>query len=73
MVFSGFCFLFCSVLLKGRWDLSFQTRDQPTPSALEGEVLTTGLPRKSLLVTIINMFSLIFLVRETEREEAGGR
>ena len=73
MVFGGFCFLFCSVLLRGIWDLSFQIRDQPTPSTLEGEVLTTGLPRKSLLVIIINMFSLIFLVRETKREEAGGR
>ena len=67
MVFWGFCFLFCSVLLRGIWDLSFQTRDQPTPSALECEVWTTGLPRKSLLVTIINMFfSDIFGERDRE-------
>ena len=32
---------------RGMWDLSSQARE-PVPSALEGEVLTTGLPGKSL-------------------------
>ena len=81
-IFQAFITEFAAILLlfyvlvfwpRDRWVLSFQIRDQPTPSTLEGEVLTTGMPRKSLLVIIINMFSLIFLVRETKREEAGGR
>ena len=33
--------------LWGMWVLSSLTRDQTIPAALEGEVLTTGLPRKS--------------------------
>ena len=32
----------------GMWDLSCLTRDEPTPTALEGKVLITGLPGKSL-------------------------
>ena len=30
----------------GVWDLSSLTRGQPTLPALEGETLTTGLPRE---------------------------
>ena len=33
---------------------------EPTPSALEGKVLTTGLPRKSLLV-IYFIFSGVYM------------
>ena len=33
---------------QGMWDLSFLTRDWTWTPALEGEVLTTGLPGKSL-------------------------
>ena len=31
------------------WDLSWPTRIEPTPPALEGEILMTGPPGKSLL------------------------
>ena len=33
------------------WDLSFPI--EPTPLELEGEVLTTGLPRKSPVVVVV--------------------
>ena len=33
--------------LQGMWDLSSPTRDQTHTPALEGEVLTSGLPGKS--------------------------
>ena len=33
---------------QGMWDFSSPTRNQPTSSALEGEVLTTGPPGKPL-------------------------
>ena len=42
---------FCSVLFlwpQGMWDLSSQPGIEPTPPALEGEVLAIGLPGKSL-------------------------
>ena len=41
----GFVFFF---LPRGTWDLCSPTRDRTLTPALEGEVLTTGLPRKSL-------------------------
>ena len=34
-------------LARGMWDLSSQPGTEPTPSELEGRVLTTGLPEKS--------------------------
>ena len=34
------------------WDLSFLTRDWPHTPSLEGEVLTTGLPGKSLCLLL---------------------
>ena len=40
----SFCFMFCFQGLEECEDLSFPTRDQTPTSALEGEVLTTGLP-----------------------------
>ena len=47
-----FCFIFGGLffffLPRGTWDLCSPTRDRTLTPALEGEVLTTGLPRKSL-------------------------
>ena len=46
-----YCFLFFYVLgfgAPGIWNFSFPTKDQTSPSALEGKVLTTGPPGKSL-------------------------
>ena len=40
------------------WDLSSQTGIEPAPPALEGEVLTTGLPGKSLEFLYISPFLL---------------
>ena len=42
-----FCFKFWYLGPQGMWDPSFPTRDQTTSPALEGAVLTTGLPGKS--------------------------
>ena len=47
------CYNIASVLpfgfwLQGMWDLSTLTRDWTRAPALEGEVLTSGLPGKSL-------------------------
>ena len=39
--------------LQCMWDLSFPTGIEPTPSALEGEVWTTGLPGSPKLVILI--------------------
>ena len=39
------------------WDLSSLTRDEPTSPALEGEVLTTGVPGKFLSVPLKIKFS----------------
>ena len=42
-----FCFMFWCFWLGGKWDHSSLTRDWThTPYTLEGEVLTTGIPRK---------------------------
>ena len=38
---------------RGMQDFSFPTRDQTTPSALEGEVLTTGLLGSPTLFSLI--------------------
>ena len=39
--------MFWFLCLQGMWDLSYLTRDQAQPPALESEVLTTGPPGKS--------------------------
>ena len=39
--------MFCFFWLRGMWDLSPPPGIKPAPPALEGEVLTTGLPGKS--------------------------
>ena len=44
-----YCFsCFLCFWLRGMWDLISLTRDQPCTPGMEGEVLTTGLPGKSL-------------------------
>ena len=43
-----FCFILWVSWLRGRWHLSSSTRDWTYTPALEGKVLTTGLPGKSL-------------------------
>ena len=40
------------------WDLSCLTRDEPAPTALEGEVLITGLPGKSLFLKNLSVLGL---------------
>ena len=51
---------------RGMWDLNYLTSDQTcTPSALEGEVLTTGPPGKSWEITFLK--SLIWVVCYTEK------
>ena len=52
------CFLFWIFWPRGMWDLSSQTGIEPAPPALEGEVLTTGLPGKSLEFLYISPFLL---------------
>ena len=44
--------------LQDMWDLSYPTK--LTPSALEGKLLTTGLPRKSLLCFFYWYFFFLF-------------
>ena len=39
--------------LQGMWDLSSRPGIEPTPPALEGKVLTTGLPGKSPVPEIL--------------------
>ena len=50
--FNGFITILLLLLLffwlHGMWDLSSSTRLEPAPDALEGKILTTRPPRKSL-------------------------
>ena len=54
-VFAWFFFFCCCCFVLfwpgGTWDLSSSTRElrEPVPPSMEGEVLTTGLPGKTLL------------------------
>ena len=54
-----FCFTFwCLFWLWGMWDLSSLTRIEPAPPAVEGEVLTTGLPGKSPALKVLFLNSV---------------
>ena len=64
--------LFCVLVfwLGGMWDLSSPTRDQTIPPALEGEILTTGPPGKSLVFVVFvkSQTSLIVLLMTVDWE-----
>ena len=58
------------------WDLSLLIRIEPTPPALEGEVLTTGLPEEVpieyLFVSyLIQLVDLVFFLPTTNTEIVG--
>ena len=52
---------------QGMWDLSFKSGIKPTPSALEGKVLTTGPPGKSHnLKTLIHFILIFFIITKVQ-------
>ena len=58
------------------WDLSLLTRIEPTPSALEGEILTTGLPEEVpieylFMSYLIQLVDLVFFLPTTNTEIVG--
>ena len=55
------------------WDLNLLTRIEPTPLALEGEVLTTGLPEEVpieylFMSYLIQLVDLVFFLPTTNTE-----
>ena len=49
------------------WDLSSKSEIKPTPSALEGKILTTGPPGKSHnLKTLIHFILIVFMITKVE-------
>ena len=68
--------MFLVVWPQGMWDLSLLTRIEPTPSALEREVLTTGLPEEVpieyLFVSyLIQLVDLVFFLPTKNTEIVG--
>ena len=68
--------MFLVVWPQGMWDLSLLTRIEPTPPALEGEVLTTELPEEVpieyLFVSyLIQLVDLVFFLPTTNTEIVG--
>ena len=68
--------MFLVVWPQGMWDLSLLTRIEPTPSALEGEILTTGLPEEVpieylFMSYLIQLVDLVFFLPTTNTEIVG--
>ena len=68
--------MFLVVWPQGMWDLSLLTRIEPTPSALEGEILTTGLPEEVpieylFMSYLIQLVDLVFFLPTTNTEIIG--
>ena len=61
-------FFFFNFWLQNMWDLSFLTRIEPAPSALESEVLTAGPPGDPTCWALLVVFVCILLSRGKLRE-----